>query len=180
MEHGGASVRLRLGTDVFPGLLSAAEVGALRAEVEGLSAVRQIVRKQKESGSWGGNLLGTRPSKAAGIKDAGTIPQFRRLLELGVGPDHRSIRIGTRPLYRLVSRDEDPKLLMEYEKYSVAEPGAEPWIRAVVREAAATALAHAGFGDDPRVRGAAHKILNEVSQFLRSEMAQNPFVRSGR
>jgi len=180
LEHAGPSIKVRLATEVFPGLLGAEEVARLRLEVEGLPGTRQILKKQKDSGIWGNNLLATAPSKSAGIKEAGTIPQFRRLLELGLTQDHRAIRIGSRVLYRLVSRDADPKLLMEYEKFGVAEPGAEPWIRAVVREAAAAALAQAGFADDPRVRGAAHKILNEVSQFLRSEMAQDPFVRSGR
>lgn len=180
MEHGCASIRLRLATEVFPGLLGDAEVAALRAEVENLPAVRQIVKKQKDTGVWGGNLLGVAANKTTGVKDVGTIPQFRRLLELGVSREHRAIRVGTRILYRVVSRDEDPKLLFEFEKFGVAAPGAEPWIRIIVREAAAAALAAAGFGDDPRVRGAAHKILNEVSTFLRSESAQNPFVRAGR
>jgi len=180
MEHGSASIRLRLATEVFPGLLGDHEVAALRAEVDALPVVRQIVKKQKDTGVWGGNLLGVSANKTTGIKDVGTIPQFRRLLELGVGRDHRAIRVGTRILYRLVSRDEDPKLLFEFEKFGVSEPGAEPWIRLILREAAAAALAAAGFGDDPRVRGAAHKILNEVSAFLRSETAQNPFVRVGR
>jgi hypothetical protein len=119
-------------------------------------------------------------SKAAGIKDVGTIPQFRRLVEMGLPPEHRSLKIAARVLFRLVSRDDDPKLLFEYGKYDAAELGAEPWIREILREAAAAALAHGGHGDDPRVRGAAHKVLNGVSQFLRSEMADDPFVKSGR
>ena len=180
MAHACASIRLRLVTEVFPGSIDQAQVDALRSEAELSAPVRQIVRKQKETGVWGGNLLGVTPNKTTGIKDVGTIPQFRRLLELGVGRDHRAVRLGSRVLYRLVSRDEDPKLLFEFEKFAVAEPGTEPWIRIVLREAASAALAHAGFGDDPRVRGAAHRILNEVSQFLRSELAQNPFVRTGR
>lgn len=180
MERASAAIRLRLLTEVFPHDADATVVDGLRAEVEESSAVRQLVRKQKDSGVWGGNLLGVSPSKAAGIKDVGTIPQLRRLLELGVSHEHRAVRLATRVLFRLVSRDEDPKLLFEFEKLAFAEPGTEPWIRIVLREAAAAALAHAGFGDDPRVRGAAHRILNEVSQFLRSELSQNPFVRSGR
>ncbi len=180
MLHAGPSVRLRLATEVFPGLVPEPDLAGLRVEVENLPAVRQIVKKQKESGVWGGNLLGVSPNKTTGVKDVGTIPQFRRLLELGIGREHRAIRVGTRVLYRVVSRDEDPKLLFEFEKFGFAVPGTEPWIRIIVREAAAAALAAAGFGDDPRVRGAAHKILNEVSAFLRSESAQSPFVREGR
>ncbi len=180
MQHGSPSIRLRLATEVFPGLLADAAIDSLRAEIEGLTAVRQIVKKQKDTGVWGGNLLGVAPNKTTGIKDVGTIPQFRRLLELGVSREHRALRVGARLLYRLVSRDDDPKLLFEFEKFGHAEPGAEPWIRLIVREAASAALAAGGHGDDPRVRGAAHKILNEVSTFLRSETASSPFVRSGR
>jgi len=142
--------------------------------------VRQATKKQKADGVWGGNLLGISPNKAAGIKDVGTVHQYRRLLELGVGPDSRPIRLGNRLLFRLLSREDDPSLLFEYRKYSFAEPGAEPWIRDIVRGAAATALAHGGQGDDPRVRGAAHKIANAMSQFLRSELATDPFAKSGR
>lgn len=175
-----ATIRYRLATDVFPGLLDSAQLEAARAEIEGLAQVRHIARKQKDSGVWGGNLLGISPNKTTGIKDVGTVPQFRRLVELGVSRESRAQRLASRLLFRLVSRDGDPALLFEYGRYGAAEPGAEPWIRMILREAAAAALAHAGYGDDPRVRGAAHKILNEVSQFARSELAHNPFVRSGR
>ena len=119
------------------------------------------------------------PNKTAGIKDVGTIHQFRRLIELGLPRDSRAFRVTSRLLYRLLSRDEDPKLLFEYQKYGAAEVGHEPWIREILREAAATALAHAGLEDDPRVRGAAHRTANQVSQFLRSEMAENPLVKVG-
>lgn len=180
MEHGSPSIRLRLATEVFPGLLSDPDVTALRSETESLGTVRQIIKKQKDTGAWGGNLLAVAPNKTIGIKDVGTIPQFRRLLELGVNRDHRALRLASRLLFRLVSRDDDPKLLFEFEKFGFAEPGDEPWIRLILREAAAAALAAAGHGDDPRVRGAAHKILNEVSAFLRSETASSPFVRAGR
>ena len=153
---------------------------ALRLEVENLPTVKQIVKKQKDNGVWGGNLLGVSANKASGIKDVGTIPQFRRLAEFGVSRENRAQKLASRLLFRLVSRDEDPKLLFEYAKFDAAELGAEPWIREILREAAAAALAHGGHGDDPRVRGAAHKILNQVSSFVRSELLNNPFAKSGR
>ncbi len=180
MEHGGPVIRYRMATEVFPGLLDAEAVQALRHEIDNLPSVKQIVKKQKETGVWGGNALGVSVSKAAGIKEPGTIPQFRRLLEMGFGPEDRPIKIGARLLFRLISRDDDPKLLFEYAKHGDAQIGDEPWIRGVLREAAAAALAQAGLGDDPRVRGAAHKILNQVSNFIRGETASAPFVKSGR
>jgi hypothetical protein len=180
MTHGSPAIRYRLATEVFPGLLEPEALLALRLEVDEQSQVKQIARKQKETGVWGGNLLGVTPNKATGVKDVGTIPQYRRLVELGLGKDARPTKMAARVLFRLVSRDEDPKLLFEYAKLGAAELDAEPWIREILREAATAALAHAGHGDDPRVRGAAHKILNQVSAFVRSELAENPFAKSGR
>ena len=59
-----------------------AQLEALRPELEAYAPGRQIAKKQKDTGVWGGNLLGVSPNKAAGIKDVGTIHQYRRLAEL--------------------------------------------------------------------------------------------------
>ena len=42
-----------------------------------------VIKKQKDTGIWGGNLLGLAPSVKDGIKEVGTIPQYRRLLQIG-------------------------------------------------------------------------------------------------
>ena len=178
LEHGCPAIKYRTLLEIV-GTAGQPQIEALRAELEEYPPARQIARKQKDSGVWGGNLLGVALNKSAGIKDVGTFHQYRRLVELGWTPESRPLKLGTRLLFRLLSRDEDPKLLFEFQKYGAAEPGVEPWVREVVREAAATALAHAGFGEDPRVRGAAHRIANEVSQFLRSDLVQQPLVKVG-
>src|SRR5438552_16549909 len=46
------------------------------------------------------------------------------------------------------------------------------------REGAACALARGGHSDDPRVRGTAHTIASNISQYLRSELAANPFKKA--
>jgi hypothetical protein len=138
-----------------------------------------IVKKQKDSGVWSGNLLGLGPSPAQGIKDAGTIPQYRRLLQLGWPRSSRPFKLADRVLFRLLSRDEDPTLLFEFQKTAKLDPGAEVWARDIMREAASAALAEAGYADDPRLRGSGHKIANAISQFLRSPVAEKPFVKSG-
>jgi hypothetical protein len=146
--------------------------------VESKTAV-MIVKKQKDSGVWSGNLLGLAPSPAQGIKDAGTIPQYRRLLQLGWPRSSRPFKLADRVLFRLLSRDEDPTLLFEFQKTAKLDPGAELWARDIMREAASAALAEAGYADDPRLRGSGHKIANAISQFLRSPVAEKPFVKSG-
>lgn len=119
------------------------------------------------------------PNKAAGVKDVGTIHQYLRLVELGWGRESRPLKLASRLLFRLLSRDPDPRLLFEYVKYAYAEPGVEPWVRELIREAAAAALAQSGFGEDPRVRGAAHSAATQVSAFLRSDLAGQPLVKVG-
>ena len=51
--------------------------------------------------------------------------------------------------------------------------------RALLREAAAAALAQAGYEGDPRLRGAARRILTRMADYLRSPLAQKPFIRQG-
>lgn len=179
LQHACPAIRYRTLTEIFPGS-DAALVEAFRPQLEAYPAARQIAKKQKDTGAWGGNLLGVTPNKAAGVKDVGTIPQFLRLVELGWGTETRPLRLGSRLLFRLLSKDADPKLLFEFAKFGQAEPGVEPWIRLVLREAAAASLAASGFADDPRVRGAAHSVANQVSGFLRSpELLEQTLVKSG-
>lgn len=180
LEHGGETIRHRTLKEIAPSDPSA--VDAIRAEAVQLAqakSVAGIVKRQKESGIWGANLLATGPSVKDGVKEAGTVPQYRRLLQLGLPTDHRAYRLAERTLFRLLSRDEDPALLLEFQKLAKAEPLAGPWVREMQREAATAALAEAGHIDDPRIRGAAHKIASAISEFLRSPIAAKPFMRSG-
>ena len=141
--------------------------------------VQSVVRKQKDSGVWGGNLLGLTAIAKEGIKDVGTIPQYRRLLQLGYSRAGRSYKLADRILFRLLSRDEDPFLQFEFGKLYRDSEAAGEWAREHMREAAAATLAEAGYIEDPRMRGAAHKIASAVSAFLRSPLAEKPFARSG-
>jgi hypothetical protein len=178
LQHACPAIRFRTLTEIFPGS-DPAVAESWRGELETVASGRQVVKKQKDSGVWGGNFLGVSPNKASWIKDVGTYHQYLRLVELGWSRESRALKIGSRLLFRLLSRDPDPKLLFEYSKFDAAEPGTEPWIREAIREAAAAALARSGFGDDPRVRGAAHVAANQISTFLRSELAAQPLVKSG-
>ncbi len=141
--------------------------------------VTRILKRQGDDGVWAGNMLGLAPAKSQGIKDVGTVFQYRRLLELGVPTDDRAFRLTDRAFYRILSRDEDPSLLFEYQKAAKTTPELGPWIRDLIREGATAALAQAGQAEDPRIRGSAHRVATRVSQFLRSEVAERPIVRKG-
>ena len=136
-----------------------------------------LTKKQKDTGIWGGNMLALAPSVKDGIKDIGTVPQHRRLLQLGVSRTARPFKLAERILFRLLSRDEDPALQFEYQKVAKDHRPSGEWTREQFREAATAALAEAGYQEDPRIRGAAHKIASNVSGFLRSPLADKPFAR---
>jgi len=166
--------------DILPpgGALEADRL-ALQQEVLASKAVSLIMRRQKSDGLWGDNILGVAPSRAQGIKDVGTVSQYRRLVELGVPTEERGFRLTDRVFFRLLSRDDDPELAHEYRKAAKTDPEFGMWVRALMRDAATAALAHSGQVEDPRLRGSAHRIASEVSAFLRSELAEKPIVRKG-
>ncbi len=180
LAHGGEVIRYRTFAELAPQGTTAPEtLEAALVAVEGSKAVQAVAKKQKDVGTWGGNLLGITPSAAQGIKDIGTVPQYRRLLQLGLPPSSRPFKLTDRLLFRLLSRDEDPALLFEFQKAARGEEPLTLWARNLTREAATAALAEGGNIEDPRVRGSAHKIASEVSEFLRSPLAEKPFVRAG-
>ena len=159
-----------------PDATSEQEIASVREELRRYKAITQTERKQRPTGLWASNVLGTGPSVSAGTKDVGTIAQYRRLIELGVTANHRSIQLANRLFFRLLSRDEDPKLLFEFQKPAKTNPELVEFARDAIKEGAACALAHSGLIDDPRVRGAASNIVNDLSHFLRSDIADKPII----
>jgi len=112
-------------------------------------------------------------------RDVGAVAQYRYLADMGVPADERLMRLAERVFFRLLSRDEDPALLFEFSKVGKGNPELVTWLRGLMRQGATSALAHAGHVEDPRVRGAAHRVASDISQFLRSELAEKPFIRKG-
>ena len=136
-------------------------------------------KKQKKTGIWGDGILATGVLRSSTAKNVGTVAEYRYLLDLGVPADERPLRLAERIFFRLLSRDEDPGLLFEYAKSARGTPELAAWARGLMRQAASAALAQGGHIEDPRVRGAAHRLASDISQFLRSELAEKPFVRKG-
>ncbi len=181
VQHGSEAIRYRTLTDLAPqGAVSQDVLGNAAQNVVTLRGTVAITKKQKDTGIWGGNLLGLAPSAPAGIKDIGTIPQYRRLVQLGYPRTGRPFKLTDRLLFRILSRDDDPALLFEYQKIAKANPVQAVWLRDYLREAATCALAESGYMEDPRIRGSAHRIATAISTFLRSPLAEKPFTRSGK
>jgi hypothetical protein len=178
-EAASPPLQYRTLTEVIPDSARDPErVAALREDVLHDKEALSIVRKQKETGLWGANLLAPEPSNAFGWKERGTVYQYRRLLELGWPPDAKVFRFADRFLFRLLSRDDDPSLLVEFQRSAKGDPGLALWARSMGTQAAAAALARGAHQDDPRLRGAAHRIASDISTYLRSEVAQKPFKKA--
>lgn len=176
--HASPPIKWRTVNDILPpGAATPEDYSQLRHEVLEYKRVTQTLKKQRKDGGWADNILGLKANKAQGIKGPGTVDRYRHLLEMGYPRDARPIKLADRLLFRLLSRDDDPALLYEYKSASKKNAGLAAWSRALFREGAACALAHSGLIDDPRVRGAAHRIISAISQFLRSEIAEKPYVR---
>ena len=177
LAHGRGSVQYRSLTDVaripiHPGsripVLPYAYPPAIAL------AIRQSV-----DGTWGDSMLSLPSTRGDGIQGVGTINAARRLLEHGWDRESPPLLRARRILFRLLAEDDDPSFT--YELAPRSRPDAEVVHRArtILREAAAATLAQAGYEGDPRLRGAARRILDRIDVYLRSELAAKPWVRVG-
>lgn len=121
----------------------------------------------------------TIPADGDGFRGVGTIPAYRRLLEYGWDRESPPLVRARRVLFRLLAEDDDPSVLYELGLEAGDDPDLVHRARVILREAAAAALAQAGYEGDPRLRGAAMRILDRVDAYVRSPLAQKPWVRVG-
>lgn len=136
----------------------------------------QLLLMQEADGTWPGGLLSV--PKTGTFNEVGTILAYRRLIELGWDPESPALACTKRLLFRLLAEDEDPSLLAELrpadDDADLVKRG-----RLMLREAAAAALAAAGYEGDPRLRGAARRLIDRVGAYLRSPLSQKPWIRIG-
>lgn len=131
-------------------------------------------------GVWNHAMLSLPSQRSEHFEGIGTIPAFRRLIEYGWDKDAPPLLHSKRVLFRLLAEDSDPAQLYELrptrakveEEFLLAQ-------RQLLREAAGAALASAGFEADPRLRGLARRTLDRIADFLRSPLAEKPWIRVG-
>lgn len=137
----------------------------------------RLAMSQDGDGTWGGSILGVPETNDS--LNVGTIPAFRRLLEYGWEKDSPPLIRARRVLFRLLAEDDDVDQLYEFREPCGGDLDLIHRARNILREAAAAALAHAGYEGDPRLRGAARRILARVGSYLDSPLAERPWVRVG-
>jgi hypothetical protein len=104
---------------------------------------------------------------AKGVKGAGTIPAYRRLLRLRWESDAPALALTRRRLFRLLAEDDDTTFLEEFSARTTNEDTLHRH-RRVLREAAAAALAEAGYESDPRLRGAVNRMALRTLRWLKT------------
>jgi len=177
LDHASNAIRYRALTDV--GRLSGEISREARVMAYSYGPAIALAVAQAPDGIWHGSMLEIPSSRADHFERVGTISAFRRLLEYGWEKDAPPLMRARRVLFRLLAEDDDPAYLFELaadadENGDTARRG-----RTILREAAAAALAQAGYEGDPRLRGAAIRILGRIDAFLRSPLAHKPWVRVG-
>jgi hypothetical protein len=134
---------------------------------------------QDGDGLWASSILRTPDVDDPTFASVGTIPAFRRLLEYGWDRESPPLTRARRILFRLLAEDDDPDQLHEFAEEADGDPDLIHRARSIMREASAAALAHAGYESDPRLRGAARRILARVDAYLQSPIAEKPWIRVG-
>lgn len=145
----------------------------------GFPAALGLAMAQGGDGSWGDAILTIPDPEVGGFKGVGTVPAFRRLLEYGWDRESPPLMRARRVLFRLLAEDNDRDQLYEFAKEAGDDPDLIHRSRSILREAAAAALAQAGYEGDPRLRGAARRILARVDDYLASPLAAKPWIRVG-
>jgi hypothetical protein len=179
LDHASGPIAYRAMRDVA-GMTEAAE--RIAPAAYGCPAALRLALAQQPDGSWGQTMLTVPGAKSDGVQGVGTLHALRRLLEFGWDKESPPLVASRRLLFRLLAEDDDPTYCFELRDLvgrkafdrDIAVHG-----RQLLREAAAAVLAQAGYEHDPRLRGAAKRILERTTEFLESELAEKPWVRVG-
>ena len=177
LEHAAGPIQYRSIVEVAktPGLDAQAVSSLPLSHAPALTLAAQ----QSVDGTWNQAMLSLPSGKAEHFEGVGTITAVRRLLEYGWNKDTPPLVRARRILFRMLAEDNDPDYLFEFGAKAAKDEDLTKRARGILREAAAAALAQAGYEGDPRLRGAASRIINRISNYLRSPLAQKPFVRIG-
>jgi hypothetical protein len=138
-----------------------------------------VALHQGVDGSWGDTMLGIPSGRGDGVQGVGTINAVRRLLESGWDRESPPLVRARRLLFRLLAEDDDPSLVYELAPHTKPDPELTHRARGILREASAATLAQAGYESDPRLRGAARRILDRIDVYMRSETSAKPWIRVG-
>lgn len=175
-EHASGPLKYRASTEIAQtGTASSPDVAPLPYAHR--PAIRLAVTQGRD-GMWNNSVLSVPGRHASDFANIGTIPAVRRLLEYGWASDSPPMILARRLLFRLLAEDNDPAFTFEMGT-KVRDEDLVRRSRGVFREAAAATLAQMGYENDPRLRGAARRILERTIAHLNSPLGEKPWMRVG-
>ena len=133
---------------------------------------------QTRDGMWNHSILSIPSRHSSDFANIGTIPAVRRLVEYGWSAESPPLVLARRLLFRLLAEDNDPAFTFELGT-KAKDDDLVRRTRGIFREAAAATLAQCGYENDPRLRGAARRILERVVTYLNSPLGEKPWMRVG-
>jgi hypothetical protein len=175
LAHASNPIRYRAIADVAR-IATTPKLDALRFSSD---RALTLALSQSTDGTWGGSMLSLPGARAERFEGVGTINAVRRLLEYGWDRESPPLVRARRVLFRLLAEDQDPAYLYEFGGKTRPDEDLVRRGRGILREAAAATLAQAGYEDDPRLRGAARRILERIDRFVHSSLGEKPWVRVG-
>ncbi len=141
-------------------------------------AALKLAVAQTRDGMWSHSILSVPGKHSSDFANVGTIPAVRRLAEYGWSSDSPPLIVARRLLFRLLAEDNDPAFTFELGTKTKDDDMVRR-ARGVFREAAAATLAQCGYENDPRLRGAARRILERNVTYLNSPLGEKPWMRVG-
>src|SRR5437868_12109592 len=164
-EHASEPLKYRAITEVAQTASPAsADISALPYACR--PAIRLAVT-QSSDGMWNNSVLSLPGKHATEFANIGTIPAVRRLLEYGWAQDSPPLIAARRLLFRLLAEDNDPAFTFELGTKAKDEDTTRR-TRGIFREAAAATLAQMGYENDPRLRGAARRLVERTIPYVNS------------
>lgn len=176
LDNASGPIRYRAATEVAR--LSDPSISELGWLPYAYRPALRIALTQQPDGTWNKSMLTIPAKNSVDLANIGTIPAVRRLLEYGWDRESPPLALARRVLFRLLAEDNDPAFLYELGAKAKDEDAVRRG-RLLLREAAAAALAQAGYEADPRLRGAARRIIERVDSYLNSPLAEKPWIRVG-
>ncbi|HEY3112678.1 MAG TPA: hypothetical protein VGJ62_03260 [Gemmatimonadaceae bacterium] len=176
LEHASGPIKYRAITEI------AQTAAPSSPEVDWLPyshrpAIRLAVTQSRD-GMWNQSVLAIPGRHSADFVSIGTIPAVRRLAEYGWATDSPPLILARRLLFRLLAEDNDPAFTFELAT-KTRDDDLVRRTRGIFREAAAATLAQMGYESDPRLRGAARRILERTVFYLNSPLGEKPWMRVG-
>jgi hypothetical protein len=176
MEHASAPIKYRAMTEVAR--LSDPSPRAIDWLPLSHRPALKLAVAQTRDGMWSHSILSVPSKHSSDFANVGTIPAVRRLAEYGWSAESPPLILARRLLFRLLAEDNDPAFTFELGT-KTRDDDLVRRARGVFREAAAATLAQAGYENDPRLRGAARRILERVVNYLNSPLGEKPWMRVG-